>query len=476
MCCIVNRRKICGATTMPYPRQFNIQMLMSHIATSLMTTSVLAAIIVGIIYYGVSPEDYRVRAMIDYTIWQFDDTRLNDTLSFNPDGFTLIVDETGRVLHTIGITSCDIGEQVASCAQNLARTNPGVESHLVNGEHWVQSSLTTRTGDRVISHRGSYQPALNFGLTTIYGLFPILTIQSIAAAIVAAPISLLFSLLIVQPQVRRIAHVAAVSRQFADGDFDARVKDHRSDEVGQLGQQFDDMAATIQKNLTALRELAQQNAVLARQVESIATQNERLRLSRDLHDTVSQRLFSLSMIAATLPELISQDTSRSIERAKMVADIADAILGDLRNILVDLRPTEIIEVGFIEAMKQHLLQWEREQQIQVATSIIIQEGAIPAIVQDAIYRVMQEAMSNIARHANATSVAVTLVEGNRQLALSITDDGCGFDTTAQSHQGHYGLSNMRERVTAIGGTLTIDSDTSGTSIQLLIPLQEVRSP
>ena len=236
------------------------------------------------------------------------------------------------------------------------------------------------------------------------------------------------------------------------------------------------MADTIQKNFQTLRELAEKNAALACQVEEVATQNERVRLARDLHDTIAQRLFSLSITAATLPDAIAEDVGMGTARARTVQTMAESTLTDLRALLVDLRPPDVIEMGLQNALGSMVDQWQSTHGITVESSVILGRKSIPTIVQDTLYRVSQEALNNVARHANATAVTITLVAGQRQIALGITDNGDGFAPNLVDKSAHFGLSGMHERMLAVGGTLTIESSEAGTSIQLNIPLDVEETP
>src|SRR6185436_15433223 len=109
-----------------------------------------------------------------------------------------------------------------------------------------------------------------------------------------------------RPLGRRLSTLTQASRRFAAGEFSVRVRDRNRDEVGELGRQFDDMAGVLEQNVGVLRDMVQRNAELAQQAEQVAIQAERVRLSRDLHDAIAQRLFSLSVSTATLPDLIQR--------------------------------------------------------------------------------------------------------------------------------------------------------------------------
>ncbi len=451
-------------------RLFSYQMFISQIGVALLTALALVTLLTVIINQGITLHEYEIRAMIDYTAWQFDDTGVIDTFSINPEGFGLIVDEGKSVLFAVGDTPCAVDSTLATCAPRLAALSPGASYYENDGEQWAQVVLDSKSGQRVISQRGPIEAAINIGETSINGFFSILLIQTLLATLIAVPIALLLAFLFVRPQVQRIGHIARVSQAFKNGEFAVRVRDTRFDEVGQLGQQFDDMADALQQNLATLRELAQRNAELAKQVEKSAIQNERIRLSRDLHDSIAQNLFSLSVSTSALPEIIAGDSRRGAAEAGKLADLAEQTLQDLRSILVDLRPAEVINQGVAPALRQLCDDWETLHQTPLNCTILLSGGHIPAAIEDVLFRVTQEALSNAARYAQATSLSVTLVEGRQHISLSISDNGIGFNSQTIQASGHFGLIGMRERVMAVGGAFSIDSKSTGTTIETTIPI------
>jgi signal transduction histidine kinase len=457
---------------MRHLRLFSYQMLFSHVGVAVLTTLTLVTVLVVILNQGVTLHEYEIRAMIDYTAWQFDDRGVIDTFSLDPSGYGIVVDENNTVVFVEGDTPCDVGSQLSACLPSLNDLSAGASYYDSEGEQWVQVVLATKTGQRVISQRGPYESALNLGETSITGYVPIIFVQTVLTMLIALPIALIFAVAFVRPQVRRIDRVARVSRAFASGDFDARVHDSRVDEVGQLGQQFDDMADALQQNFAALRELAQRNAELAQQVEQSAINSERIRLSRDLHDSIAQTLFSLSVSTRALPDIIESDGRRGAVGAEKLADLAEQTLEDLRSILVDLRPAAVISQGVASALRQLCDDWESQYQVSLTCTLLLTGRRIPAAIEDVVFRVTQEALNNVARYAQADSASVTLVEGREQISLSISDDGVGFDSQTAQEQGHFGIIGMRERVMAIGGLLNIGSSPSGTTIEAIIPIEK----
>jgi len=231
------------------------------------------------------------------------------------------------------------------------------------------------------------------------------------------------------------------------------------------------MADSLALNMDNLRDLAKRNAELAQQAEESAIQAERLRLSRDLHDDIAQQLFGLSFSAATLPEVIEHDQQEGVQRARAIAAHAEQTLLSLRALLVELRPSAVLTGGLAEALHALCASWQATHRIPVQCSIVLTGKHLPAAVEDVLYRVAQEALNNVAKHAYASSVAVSVVEGQRQVTLSTTDDGKGFDPSWITGNGHFGLISMRERAHVAGGSLAIESDTTcGTTVRLTLPL------
>jgi signal transduction histidine kinase len=369
---------------MRFLRQFSYQVLISHVGVALLTTVTIIVIAIVLVNQATSLREYQIRAMIDYTAWQFDDPRIIDTFSFNPPGFGLVVDKEGEILFAVGEAPCTLGDTLGSCAPALDSASSGASFFDQNGEQWAQVILDSRSGQRILSQRGPYVTTLNLGETNIAGYVQILLTLSLLAAVIALPIAVIFTFIFARPQVRRIAQIARVSRQFAGGDFHARVHDTHTDEVGQLGQQFDDMADALQQNFATLRELAQRNAELAQQVEQSAIQSERIRLSRDLHDSIAQHLFSLSVSTRALPGIITTDKQRAAVEAEKLADLAEQTLQDLRSILVDLRPAAVIAEGIAPALRQLCEDWQAQNQIPLNCTILLSGEHIPSAIEDVL--------------------------------------------------------------------------------------------
>jgi NarL family two-component system sensor histidine kinase LiaS len=390
--------------------------------------------------------------------------------------FVLIVTADDLVRYRRGATPCQVGMALSECDAGLLRQPAGDRYLAIDGQRTAQVVLPLLDGARSI---GRARPIwlddstiqFDLGGAEVHGLGPSLLAISLLTAVVGIPPALLLTWLIAGPLARRLRSITRTSQRFANGDLDARIGDRHTDEVGLLAQQFDDMAGTLTQSIVTLRDLAQHNAELARQVEASAIQAERLRIARDLHDDIAQQLFSLSAQAAALPEQLARDPSRVAQHALAIAALADQTLLDLRAILVDLRPSQVIQHGLVEALQELCQRWQAAQGITAECAIALSGRYLPIGVVDGIYRVAQECLSNVAKHAQARAVFVSLVEGQRQITLSVTDDGQGFDPRHAAGGAHFGLVNMQERAHALGGVLLIERDTDrGTTLRLTLPL------
>jgi len=201
--------------------------------------------------------------------------------------------------------------------------------------------------------------------------------------------------------------------------------------------------------------IAIQNARLYSQAQAFATLQERQRLARDLHDAVSQTLFSASVIAESLPRLLTRDTTKVERGLTQLHQLTRGALAEMRALLVELYPAELVETDLSDLLRQ--LADSLASRTTTAIDLFVENvGPLPPDVQMALYRIAQEALNNVARHARATQVIIQLVGRAAGVEIHFTDDGCGFDET-QAYPTHFGLANMRERAASIGAALAIRS-------------------
>lgn len=229
-----------------------------------------------------------------------------------------------------------------------------------------------------------------------------------------------------------------------------------------------------------MRDLGEQQSALIAQLREAAIQEERNRLARDLHDTIKQQLFSINVAAATAQSLLHHNPEAIVQHIQHVRDLSQAAMAEMKALLTQLRPQPLATVGLIEAIRDQLeaLRFRAEVTTELHYDVLPDEGRLPLGAQETIFRVVQEALSNVARHARArhTQVALTCetTNGSEVLRVCITDDGQGFDP-ATTPSG-MGLTNMRTRIEAISGTLAVRSTpNAGTTVCFRIPLLELEA-
>ena len=215
--------------------------------------------------------------------------------------------------------------------------------------------------------------------------------------------------------------------------------------------------------------LAAQNAHLRIQAQSNAASEERTRLARELHDAVTQTLFSASLIAEVLPRLWEKSPEQGRQRLEELRELTRGALAEMRTLLLELRPATLTESSLPELLRQ--LGEAITGRSRLAVSLNIEgQAQLPPRVQVVFYRVAQETLNNITKHAGARHVAISLVCTAQTIALTLADDGRGFDPCAVAPNS-LGLSIMRERTSEIGATLHVESVVGeGTTVRCVWPV------
>jgi signal transduction histidine kinase len=263
----------------------------------------------------------------------------------------------------------------------------------------------------------------------------------IALTIGAGLIGTLFGGLASRGLVRRLESLDRAAEAWGQGDFSAAVHDDSTDEVGQLARRMNLMAQQIQD--------------LLRVRQDLATSEERNRLARDLHDSVKQQIFATTMTLGTAKTLRERDPEAAWEMVAEAEDLSWEVQQELTGLIHELRPVELEEKGLAAALQEYSSRWSRQTGIEVSLALD-GEHTIPPEVEQALFRLTQEALSNVSRHAEAKHVEIALACTESAIILKVTDDGRGFDPVSSPGKG-MGLRFMRERIEALDGELTVES-------------------
>jgi PAS domain S-box-containing protein len=250
---------------------------------------------------------------------------------------------------------------------------------------------------------------------------------------------------------------------------------------------FAEQHQSLAESLTAQAAIAIQNARLFEQVrvgrERLQTlsrrlvevqESERRHIARELHDQAGQTLSSL-MVGLRLLEEAADDNKAVVAHIAGLKDTIDSVLESLHQLATDLRPASLDHLGLVAALRQHAEVFSRQHDLAVQFETVGLEGErLSPTVETALYRIVQEALNNVVRHAQATRADVLLErQGNRVISI-VEDDGIGFDLVAAMQSGRLGLLGVQERAEMLGGTLVVES-TPGAGTTLVVEVPYVHS-
>ncbi|MCI0395896.1 MAG: sensor histidine kinase [Chloroflexi bacterium] len=270
-------------------------------------------------------------------------------------------------------------------------------------------------------------------LLVLYSVIPF----TLAAGVIGT----LFGFLTARGLSRRLHALSQTADAWSQGDFSAVAADRSGDEVGQLAGHLNRMAEQLQ-NLLQTR-------------QGLATLEERNRLARELHDSVKQQVFATVMQVGAARALLPADPEAAQRHLAEAEQLARQAQQELTGLIQELRPAALEDRGLSEALRTYLADWSRRT--GVAAQVRLQgERPLPLEVEQALFRVAQEALANVTRHSGAGAADVHLAWEAGDAVLTVADDGVGFDP-AEAEQRSFGLRTMRERVESLGGRLDIDS-------------------
>ena len=303
----------------------------------------------------------------------------------------------------------------------------------------------------------------------VRGFLSFVIVTVIFVTIIAAIAGSVFGYVAARSITRRLKRLSDAADRWGHGDFTALAQDTSEDELGQVARQLNRMAEQLQNLLEARQKLA--------------TLEERNRLARDLHDSVKQQIFAVSMQIGATKVLLKRDVDAAEGRLNDAEKLVHQAQQELTSLIRELRPVALEGKGLIAALRELATEWA--QQTNIVANLRVEgtqetqsqghpqgmplqyphvEGsreiqgvqALTLNVEEALFRVAQEALANVSRHSKATLVQMLLTITDKTVTLSIIDNGQGFDTTSQGYLG-VGLLSMQERMKALGGDVQVES-------------------
>jgi signal transduction histidine kinase len=270
----------------------------------------------------------------------------------------------------------------------------------------------------------------------------------------AGVVGTIFGAVTASGMVSRLERVSQVTDAWSQGDFSKFIDDPIGDEISQLAVRLNNMAEQLQQFLKRSQEMA--------------VSEERNRLARDLHDSAKQEALAASFHLGTALTLFERDPKSAKSHLVEADNLVDSVRGELTDLIHELRPQSMNGTSFDETVNEYIIEWAHQTGIEATLKV---EGFIdlPLQIKQAIYRFMQEALANVARHSSAEKVDVTMIFWENSVNFCLNDDGIGFDTQ-QKHDG-MGLTSMRERVESLKGDFSIQSEEGlGTKVCATIPI------
>ena len=217
-----------------------------------------------------------------------------------------------------------------------------------------------------------------------------------------------------------------------------------------------------------------ENARLRRDNERFLLLDERNRLARELHDAVTQSLYSLTLFAEANQRFAKMEDLDNVRQySTRIADVAERSLKEMRLLLHNLRPSILQNAGLINALQQRLDSVEKRAGV-ISQLQFTDDMNLPPHVEETLFHIAEEALNNSLKHAQATAVTISIVQSGSEITLTILDNGCGFDQSALPDMGGIGLASMEERAHLLGGTFSITSQPGETAVAVHFDLEMIK--
>lgn len=253
-----------------------------------------------------------------------------------------------------------------------------------------------------------------------------------------------------------------------NGDYSARVQYDENDPYQEWYRQFNDFLEQTEQKLAYIQVLGEAKVLQEAASVETAVFEERKRLARDLHDSVSQQLFAIHMSASSLQKLQEINPQQALEVMKQLVTMSSNAQQQMRKFIAHLRPMELENRSLSEALHHWYPDYCRQNNIQGRLDYLIQ-STLSEAKEHQLFLIIQEAMANVVKHAQCTSCQLTLYETENRVIVTLEDDGVGFKQEALTRKS-YGLSTMQERAQKLSGdTEIISKEGRGTIVKVTIP-------
>lgn len=268
----------------------------------------------------------------------------------------------------------------------------------------------------------------------------------------------------------RIDYLSVLITQFINGKYESRIHFKEDDELTRIGNELNTFGEKLQNQTKSMQRMAEEKADFAKTAYKSAVIEERQRLARDLHDSVSQQLFALTMMAEASNQLMDNKPESAKKHLQDVIEAGHTAQAEMRALLLHLRPVYLSGDSLAKGLEKLLMELQTKCAIVFHVELE-QDMELKETTEDHVFRITQEALANILRHSQATEVHLQIITRGNDLFIHIRDNGIGFELDKQLDSNvSYGMKTMRERSEELGGTFNVRSILKeGTYIDIRIP-------
>ncbi|MDR6878395.1 sensor histidine kinase [Bacillus sp. 3255] len=267
---------------------------------------------------------------------------------------------------------------------------------------------------------------------------------------------------------RKVDELHVAMLELSKGNFSSRVDIEPVEPFMYLYDAFNQMAESVEERVQLLQKLGEAEAMRDQELTESAVMEERRRLARDLHDTVSQELFAIHMSASSLPKILERNPDAAPTVMNQLIQMSHHAQKQMRGLISQLRPIELNDMSLQEALEKWFPEYCRTHELQGQLDVSLHD-TISEAIEHQFFLIVQEGLANVVKHASAKGVRLAIYEREHQYVLQLQDDGQGFERSDIPSASH-GLSTMRERAQKLGGDVEIDSKLgAGTRVRVRIP-------
>jgi signal transduction histidine kinase len=320
---------------------------------------------------------------------------------------------------------------------------------------------------------GGYRLRLGLSTSKIQELVNSVSFQLLSLTLIMVAVGFAAAFFLTWILTRPLLDLLKATHLVAQGDFSRLVPRWANDEIGDLTDAFNRMTLSLKQAEVQRQEQAQMREQYVHDI-IVAQENERQRIARELHDSTSQSLTSLLIGLQSLKQSYPDSDRR--DHVDSLRQTITEILDEVRTISWQLRPSVLDDLGLMSALQQHLDDYRDRYHLQVEFATRGIEDRLPLEMESAIYRIVQEGLTNIARHAQASAASVIINRRGEMIRIIIEDNGSGFDPAeVKQRRKSLGLQGIQERAALLGGQLTIETQPGqGTTLYAEIPYPEVQ--